>query len=158
LPLGDPLIYRPGADAATIRITPPAGDPVDLAVAASNANEEGSVNQLREIAYPGTGVPGPYVVTELDADGNELGGGSFIVNAGHPRESDLRTNEDLPALLSNTTADSPGKAQRSTSDLWPSLVIAALAVLLFEWLVTLLPRRRRRVARAAHQPGSGANG
>jgi Ca-activated chloride channel homolog len=156
LPLGDPLIYRPGADAATIRITPPTGDPVDLAVTVANPDEESSVNQLREIAYPGTGVPGRYVVTELDADGNELGGGAFIVNAGHPRESDLRTNEDLPALLANTTADTSGKAQRSTSDLWPSLVIAALAVLLFEWLVTLLPRRRRR--RAVHNPGSGGNG
>jgi hypothetical protein len=158
LPLGDPLIYRPGADAATIRITPPTGGPVDLAVAASSSTEEGSVNQLREIAYPGTGVPGRYVVTELDADGNELGGGAFIVNAGHPRESDLRTNKDLPALLANTTSDTPGKAQSSTSDLWPSLVIAALAVLLFEWLVTLLPRRKRRAARIAHQPGSGGNG
>lgn len=157
LPLGDPLIYRPGADAATIRITPPTGEAVNLAVAAANPSDENGVNQLREIAYPGTGIPGPYVVTELDANGAELGGGSFIVNAGHPRESDLRTNEDLPALLSSTTADSPGKARHATSDLWPSLVIAALAMLLFEWLVTLLPRRRRRLVRSAHQPGSGGN-
>jgi hypothetical protein len=158
LPLGDPLLYRPGADAATIRISPPTGDPIDLAVATSETGEENAVNQLREIAFPGTGVPGRYVVTELDANGEELGGGSFIVNAGHPRESDLRTNADLPEILSGTTADTPGEAQSSTSDLWPSLVIAALAVLLFEWLVTVLPRRRRRVTRVANLSGSTGNG
>jgi Ca-activated chloride channel family protein len=156
LPLGDPLVYRPGADASSVRIIPPVGEPVELAVAASNTTANAGVNQLREIAYPGTGVPGRYVVTELDADGNELGGGAFIVNAGHPRESDLRTNNDLPALLSSTTADTAGKTRSSTSDLWPSLVIAALAVLLFEWLITMLPRRRRR--RVAIQTGSGGNG
>jgi Ca-activated chloride channel homolog len=144
LPLGEPLLYRPRADAATIRITPPEGAPVDLAVTSNESADNGANDELREIAYPGTGVPGPYVVTELDADGNELGGGAFIVNAGHPRESDLRTNPDLPGTLANTSPDTPGKARSATSDLWPSLVAAALAVLIFEWLVTMLARRRRR--------------
>jgi len=159
LPLGEPLAYRPHADAATVRITPPDNVAVDLAVASGQSSANGVTDQLREIAYPGTGVPGLYKVTELDANGKELGGGSFIVNAGHQRESDLRANPDLPALLANTNPDTPGKAKRSTSDLWPSLVLAALAVLLFEWLVTLLPRRRRRRSTmTVRQPGSASNG
>ncbi len=159
MPLGQPLTYRPHADAATVRITPPDNAAVDLAVTNDEANANGVTDQLREIAYPGTGVPGLYKVTELDANGNELGGGSFIVNAGHQRESDLRANPELPGLLANTNPDTPGKAKRATSDLWPSLVAAALAVLLFEWLVTILPRRRkRRTAIAATQPGSASSG
>ncbi|MFL5758613.1 MAG: VWA domain-containing protein [Thermomicrobiales bacterium] len=159
LPLGDPLAYRPRADAATVRITPPDGVAVDLAVSTNEQTDDGTSDQLREVAYPGTGVPGAYKVTELDADGHELGGGTFIVNAGHQRESDLRANPDLPALLANTNPDSPGKARTSTSDLWPTLVAAALAVLLFEWLVTILPRRRkRRSATTATQPGSASSG
>jgi hypothetical protein len=159
LPLGEPLTYRPRADAATVRITPPDNVPVDLSVTNGEENANGVNDQLREIAFPGTGVPGLYKVSELDADGNQLGGGSFIVNAGHQRESDLRTNPDLPGLLANTNPDTPGKAKQATSDLWPSLVAAALAVLLFEWLVTILPRRRRRrPAMTATQPGSASSG
>lgn len=144
VPLGDPLVYRPHAAAAKVRITPPDGTAVDLPVAAPSADAAAASGQLREVAFSDTGVAGTYLVSELDAKGADLGGGRFIVNAGHVRESDIRPNPDLPAVLSASRADEGGSSSGTRTDFWPILAALGLGVLLIEWLVALAPWRRAR--------------
>ncbi|MCC6792776.1 MAG: hypothetical protein IT336_13880, partial [Thermomicrobiales bacterium] len=91
-----------------------------------------------------TGQPGRYAVTELDANGNTIGSGAFVVNAGHTRESDLTPNAALPETLATAGARGAAGSRAALSDFWPAIVTAAFIVLLLEWLVTLLPRRRSR--------------
>lgn len=159
LPLGDPLRYRPRADTATVRIVPPSGDAVELSVGAAQAADvaggsvPGDSALLREVVYADTGVPGEYQITELDASGAESGGGTFVVNAGHGRESDLRSNQELPGVLATARPADETGTRTTLSDLWPALVMFALAVLSFEWLWAVLPRRRRR-RKTAMMPGS----
>jgi hypothetical protein len=154
--LGEPLIYRPRPGAATVRVTPPLGEPVDLeiGVAAETEADPGAAQTetLRETTFADTGQPGQYLVTELDAEGNEIGSGRFVVNAGHPRESDLTPNPELAGVLAAAEATSDAGEARSLADLWPALVLAAFVVLLLEWLLTLLPRRRARRARVSVAP------
>ncbi len=146
LPLGDPLAYRPRAGAATVRITPPDGKPVDLPVAAptSTGVEAGDsviADQLRDVVFSDTGTPGTYTVQELDAAGHPRGGGSFTVNAGHPRESDLRPNPDLAATLARAKAGGDVGTRASLAELWPPLALLGLALLAVEWIVALTRRR-----------------
>jgi hypothetical protein len=154
VPLGDPLRYRPRADAAKVRIAPPTGEPIDLAVAVGEEAANGAAptagggGLLREVVYSDTGQPGEYRITELDAAGTESGGGTFVVNAGHTRESDLRANQELPGVLATARAVAESGTRASLSDLWPTLVAVALAVLGLEWLWSVLPRRRRQRRRA----------
>jgi uncharacterized protein (DUF58 family) len=156
-PLGDPLRYRPRAGAATVRIQPPSGDSVDLSVAVQTADSPADASQtsgndrLREVVYADTGRAGAYTITELDAAGNAMGGGTFVVNAGHARESDLRMNPDLPDVLANARATEETGTNASLADLWPALVMFAVAVLGLEWLWSVLPRRRARQRVAASQ-------
>jgi len=144
--LGDPLLYRPRTDAMTVRVTPPGGEPVLLSLTVSGAvgSPPSSDERLRQVAFADTGRPGIYQVTEEDATAKVLGGGRFVVNAGHPRESDLRANPDLAGTLA--AARSVGAAGSSTTaaDLWPLLVAIGLALLAMEWLIALLPRRGLR--------------
>jgi hypothetical protein len=161
VPLGDPLRYRPRAGTATVRIVPPGGAPVDLAVAVggdSAANATGTTaagttaadsGALREVVYADTGQSGEYKISELDATGKETGGGTFVVNAGHTRESDLRSNQELPGVLATARTAADAGSHTSLADLWPTLVAFALAVLGLEWLWSVLPRRRGRRRRVA---------
>ena len=160
VPLGDPLRYRPRAGAAAVRVTPPDGTAVGLPVtaeaAAPDADPTGATEAApppaeadtaatrpREIVYTDTGHAGLYAVEELDAAGADLGGGRFVVNAGHPRESDLRPSVDLAASLAQGRATAAtGLARADLADLWPLLAALAFALLAVEWLVALLPRRR----------------
>ena len=154
--LGEPLVYRPKAGAATVRITPPIGEPLDLEIGVDTGATEDEAaagvepaEQLRQTTYADTGVPGLYQVTELDARGDPIGGGRFVVNAGHPRESDLTPNPELAGALATARSTGDTGIGNALADLWPALAAAAFALLLLEWLVTLLPRRRvRRVRRA----------
>jgi Ca-activated chloride channel family protein len=141
--LGDPLSYRPHSGAATVRFTPPTGQPVDLDVSVQS-DAEATNGTLDVVTFADTGQPGRYEVVELDAQGNGIGGGRFVVNAGHTRESDLTPNAALPATLAEAGGGAGGDAGSALSDLWPAIAAAAFVVLLLEWLVTLLPRRRKR--------------
>lgn len=153
VPLGDPLAYKPRPGAATVRFTPPTGEPLDLQVDVGSGQPEDRADRLRTVTYADTGQPGPYQVSELAADGKEIGGGRFVVNAGHPRESDLTPNPNLAPTLAAAHASGDAGAASTLSDFWPALAAAALVVLLFEWLLTLLPRRRgRRQRRPAVAP------
>ena len=77
----------------------------------------------RQIIYIDTGAPGVYAVSESDGSGFELGATRFVVNAGHPRESDLRVNVNLGAALasavSNGAVAHTAGAGRSLADVWP---------------------------------------
>ncbi|MDP9471593.1 MAG: VWA domain-containing protein [Chloroflexota bacterium] len=151
LPLGDPLVYRPSADAASVRVTSPDGNEVDLSLAVDPTEDapipaDGAApdqDRLRAVSFADTGQPGQYQVAELDAVGDELGGGRFVVNAGHPLESDLRPNPDLPAILATARGTSTPSVPTNLADLWPVLVAAALVLLALEWLMATIPRRRR---------------
>jgi hypothetical protein len=148
VPLGDPLAYRPRAGATTVRITPPGGAAVDLAVPSPAAGSTGvdasdatTAAQLRDVVFSDTGTPGTYAVQELDAAGGPRGGGSFTVNAGHPRESDLRPNPDLAATLARAKAAGGAGARASLAEWWPLLALFGLALLAVEWIVALSRRR-----------------
>lgn len=150
VPLGDPLVYRPSADAAAVRVIPPGGDPVDLSLAIdANAAPEAAEGEpapegdrLRAVSFVDTGRPGDYQVAELNGTGEELGGGRFVVNAGHPLESDLRPNPDLPAVVATARGAEEAVVPANLADLWPLLVAAAIVLLALEWLLATLPRRR----------------
>lgn len=139
--LGDPLRYRPRAEAATVEITSPTDVTVSLAVAADSSDPGGHV-----MSFANTGQPGHYQIAELDETGAAIGSGQFIVNAGHSRESDLRPNADLADSLALAEASgSTSQGPSRLADLWPFLVALALALLVLEWTVGLLPRWRPAV-------------
>lgn len=156
-PLGEPLVYRPKPGAVTVRITPPQGEPLDLEIGidtggtadgvADGTGDAGPTERLRETTYADTGVPGLYQVTELDARGEPIGDGRFVVNAGHPRESDLTPNSELAETLAAARAADDTGVGNALADLWPALAAAAFVLLLLEWLVALWPRRRARPVR-----------
>jgi Ca-activated chloride channel family protein len=137
VPLGEPLIYQPRASTASIEISPPSGEPTDFTV----PSESDASDAAREVVYTDTGVPGAYSVTEKDASGAELGSTRFVVNAGHPRESDLRLNQNLAAALAAASGAAVTAPRLERVDLWPLLALAALALIAGEWLVVLWPRR-----------------
>ena len=110
VPLGEPLVYEPRAATASVAIVPPSGEPALLPVfsAAETGRRRCADSVSREIVYTDTGSAGAYSVTETDAAGIALGSTRFVVNAGHPRESDLRPNPDLAATLANATGAADG--------------------------------------------------
>lgn len=144
--LGDALVYRPRSDATSVHVTPPGSEPVLLSLKVSGDAGSGapSDERLREVAFADTGRPGVYQVTEEDATAKVLGGGRFVVNAGHPRESDLRANADLAGALAGARASGAAGGTATVADLWPPLVAIGLGLLAMEWLIALLPRRGLR--------------
>lgn len=153
IPLGDPLIYRPSADAATVMVDSPMGDTTELTVLHDDPGSTGEGVQ-NQVAFADTGQPGTYSVTEHSAAGDELSSGRFVVNAGHPAESDPRPNAGLGNLLATARATGDDGVGLGLTDLWPALVLAALIVLGVEWLLTLRPRRRP--VSASWAPGTEA--
>lgn len=141
VPLGDPLRYRPRAEATMIRVTPPTGEPAELAITGAPAASGPAAG--RDITFANTGQAGTYTIAEINAAGDEIGSGRFVVNAGHERESDLRRN---PTLAETLALARPGAAAGGTgaslTNLWPLLTAAALVLLLLEWGAGFLPRWR----------------
>jgi hypothetical protein len=146
VPLGAPLVYSPGARAATVLVGSPAGRQAELTVAAGAATGplSTSAHGARDVVYSDTGTAGAYTVTERDAGGNDLGSARFVVNAGHPRESDLRDNMGLAGELAGASGVEVMAPRQERVDFWPILGLAALLVIGAEWLVALLPRRATR--------------
>jgi hypothetical protein len=127
--LGDPISFEPRSGAATVRITSPSGVETDIPV---TTDASGSVETA---IFPSTGEAGEYTVQELDVSGRTTASGSFVVNAGHPVESNLRANPELPEVLAQAhVAEDGGATRQRLGDLWPALAAVALGVLAFEWL------------------------
>lgn len=126
--LGDPLVLQPRAGATTVRISAPDGLSTDIPVTF------GSSGAPDPAIYSQTGEAGEYTVQELDDRGQETASGSFVVNAGHPVESNLTANPDLPGLLATAqAAPEHGTASERLGDLWPVLAMLALGLLAIEW-------------------------
>jgi len=155
VPLGDPLTYAPRAGAVTVRFTSPSGGATDLLVPPVSAvNPEA----LRTVTFADTGLPGEYALAELDGAGAELSVSRLIINAGHPRESDLRPSTTLPETLAGATATGDAGGSTSRDDLWPLLVLIAIGLLSVEWLVSLWPSRRRRAISGVSSSASTPRG
>ena len=149
--LGDPVTFTPHAGAANVRIVDPAGVEFDLPVPVVESSVTESSELSRDVSFAATGVPGVYSLTELTSSGQIVTSASFVVNAGHPQESDLRQDADLAGVLASATADQESGARNLLNDLWPALAALALVALLAEWVWTNLPsglrgRRRQRPA------------
>jgi Ca-activated chloride channel homolog len=152
IPLGEPLVYEPRAVAASVTITAPSGEVSGLPVAPAATGADGNTDAgslSRQVVYSDTGAPGVYSVTETDETGFELGATRFVVNAGHPRESDLRLNPSLPTALANAVSTSAATPRRERVDLWPLLALIALGVIAAEWIAAVWPARRRRPVQVA---------
>jgi hypothetical protein len=129
--LGEPLVLQPRAGAAAIRITAPDGSATDIPVTlGANGSADPAI-------YSATGQAGEYTVQELDSKGQATASGTFVVNAGHPTESNLAANPDLPSTLATAQASADaGPTRERLGDLWPALAALALGLLAVEWLWT----------------------
>jgi hypothetical protein len=129
--LGEPLVLQPRAGAAAIRITAPDGSATDIPVTlGANGSADPAI-------YSATGQAGEYTVQELDSKGQATASGTFVVNAGHPTESNLTANPDLPSTLATAQASADaGPTRERLGDLWPALAALALGLLAVEWLWT----------------------
>jgi hypothetical protein len=138
--LGDPITFQPRAGVQTVRVASPSGTQTDIPVT------EGSGGAADPAIFSATGEAGEYTVEELDAKGQPTATGTFVVNAGHPVESNLTVNADLPDVLA-TAAPSGGNSptRQRLGDLWPALAALALAVLAFEWFWTNMCSGTRRL-------------
>ena len=96
------------------------------------------------IVYTDTGAAGVYTVTETDAAGIDLGTTHFVVNAGHPRESDLRIDPNLASALATASGSGVMAPREERVDLWPLLALVALLVIAVEWIAALWPAVGRR--------------
>ncbi len=134
VPLGESLVYTPRAAATRVEIAPPQGDPTELAVPEAGRTD-------RDVIFTGTGEPGIYTVTEYDAFDLSLGSTKFVVNAGHRLESNLRVDPNLAPALATATGVSTTGLREERVDLWPLLALAALAVIVVEWLWALWAAR-----------------
>lgn len=127
--LGDPVMLVPRTGVQTVQITGPSGTRTDLPVtlAASGSSDP--------VVFTATGEAGEYTVEELDTNGTVSASGVFVINAGHPVESNLAVNPELAGTLTQATGDvSDGAGRDRLGDLWPALAALALGVLAFEWL------------------------
>jgi hypothetical protein len=96
----------------------------------------------RDVVYTDTGAAGVYTVTETDAVGIDLGSTHFVVNAGHPRESDLRADPHLASALATASGSGVTAPREERVDLWPALALVALLVIAAEWIAALWPAVR----------------
>ncbi len=126
LGLGEPLLYRASQGVATISVVEPSGEATILDVSATGGS----------VIFEGTGQAGRYTLTGLGDAEQVLEEMTFVVNAGHPVESDLRANAALAQSLQGASAaDEAVTARRGLADLWPVLVAIAGTVIALEWLV-----------------------
>jgi hypothetical protein len=142
IPLGEPLVYEPRASTTSVEIVPPSAEPALLPVFAVETDDENDVVTgavSRDVVYTDTGAAGVYTVTETDAAGIDLGTTRFVVNAGHPRESDLRVDPNLPSALAKASGTGVTAPREERVDLWPLLALIALLVIAAEWIAALWP-------------------
>ncbi|MBA3275963.1 MAG: VWA domain-containing protein [Chloroflexia bacterium] len=126
LGLGEPLLYRAAQGVTAVSVVDPGGEATILDVPATGDS----------VLFEGTGQAGRYSLTGVGDAEQVLDELIFVVNAGHPVESDLRANAALAQSLQGASAaDEAVTARRGLADLWPVLVAIAGAVIALEWLV-----------------------
>jgi Ca-activated chloride channel family protein len=117
LQAGAPLNLHPDARADELRISGPGGASTTLAAAPA-------------ITLDTLTQPGLYQVEERHA-GTLLFRGQVPVNAGIPIESNLRPGSK-PQIASAAPVHA-SQPQRRMYDIWPTLALGALAILMLEW-------------------------
>ncbi len=128
--IGEPVVYAPSLDAAQVTFSDPAGGVSTLDV----SDTDGTTRN--DVTFDGTGLAGVYAVRELGSDGQVVGEGAFVVNAGHPEESNLRPVGGLAeSLTGGPELTSRAAAATGASELWPILAAVALLLIVAEWLV-----------------------
>jgi hypothetical protein len=147
LSVGDPITIAPHAGAASLEITDPGGVAHTLTVQPVSAT-----GAAQDLTYADTGASGPYLLRELDANGQPIQAAMIMVNAGHPQESDLAPNPLLAQALHSGSVEAEGSRLRDQIALWPVVIAAVLALLLVEWLLTLRQERRRLPMAAGTRP------
>lgn len=128
--IGEPVVYAPSLEASRVVFTDPAGAVYALEVRGSDATTR------NDVTFDDTGRAGVYHVQELRDDGRVAGEGAFVVNAGHPEESDLRPISGLEtSLLGGSVRDVRSLTGSVTSEIWPLLALLALLLVVAEWFV-----------------------
>ena len=144
LSVGDPITINAHAGAASMEVSDPLGDVHSLPIPQS---DDPAVS--RQQSFADTGIAGPYLLRELDASGNPITIATIMINAGHPQESNLTPNPLLADAMHTSATEADQARLRDQFDLWPLVLIAALATLLVEWLLTLRQERQRMPASQA---------
>jgi len=129
--VGEAVVLNPEPGADSIRITPPDGEPVMLALDASG----GAV-------FTGTDTPGQYTVETLAGD-VVTQSAVFAVNLFDAAESDLAPRPGIQ-IGGETVLPEQGDAV-GVRELWPLFALAALTILLIEWWIYF--RRQRAPSR-----------
>lgn len=125
LGLGESLLYRTAEGAVALAVVDPAGEVAMLDVPAAGG----------PVLFEGTGLAGTYSLTDLGEGERALDEARFVVNAGHPVESDLRPIGGLAESLAGAEASSDAIAsRRGLAELWPALIAVAGIVIALEWL------------------------
>lgn len=135
--IGDPVVFHPSPVTAKIAISSPSGQNTTLTTTGAA--------QGAAVTFAATGEVGIYSLTESRANGEVIARGQFAVNAGNRVESNLQPNPQLPALLresGTSVASGGGAAASDLVDFWPLVAMAALALLIIEWIIatTRLPK------------------
>ncbi len=134
LSIGAPLLYRTSDQAASIEVIAPNESVTAIPVP----------DAIDSALFEDTGIPGLYTIRELGPSDQLLAETVFVINAGHPLESDLRANPDLNAALQDGAVSAPATApNEGLADLWPTIAAIALAVIALEWIVFHGLRMRR---------------
>ena len=127
---GQVLTARLPASAAGVRLQPPEGAPgVELVPGADGAIAYGPLRRTGVYRVRWQGEPGPSDVTE----GNQASR-IFAVNLLDPIESDIAAVPALDLASRQTTANAAGETD-IVREHWPWLLLAALAVMMFEWWI-----------------------
>jgi len=121
---GESLPLQPSPRTTSIMLQPPEGE--------SGAVVVSPTVQLNTLTQPGI-----YTIVE-QAQGETLYAGHTAVNAGTPIESDLRPRAippDLGMTVAATEAAADGEpVRRERQPFWPWLAVAALIVMVVEWV------------------------
>ncbi|MFN8378854.1 MAG: VWA domain-containing protein [Anaerolineae bacterium] len=129
--VGDAIALNPEPGVDSIRVTPPEGEPVAL-----------SLDATGRAVFTGTNMPGLYIVEALSGD-TVTQNAVFAVNLFDPAESDIAPQPGIN-IGGETVLPEQGEAV-GVRELWPLFALAALAVLLTEWLIYF--RRQRTPSR-----------
>ncbi|MBZ0300786.1 MAG: VWA domain-containing protein [Anaerolineae bacterium] len=133
LTVGDSLVVRPSLTAQAVAVQMPDGTPRELPVDRQN------------IVFAETDQVGLYTLEILE-NGAVTQQQPFTVNLFDPRESDITPQQTLQ--MGTTTVTPGAREEVGQVEFWPLIALAALAILLLEWIIY---QRRQHVPRVIPQ-------